>query len=67
MTDRIKSLTVVLEKDIREDDCEGIVDAIKMIRGVLKVDSEVADYEHHAAKVQARCELQNELIEILFK
>lgn len=67
MTDRIKSLTVVLEKDIREDDCEGIIDAIKMIRGVLKVDYEVADHEHHAAKVQARYELQKEMREILFK
>lgn len=37
MTTRLKGLTVVFEHDIREDDAEHIVNAIRMIRGVLKV------------------------------
>lgn len=32
MTDRIKALTVLLEPDVREDDCQEIIRAIQMIR-----------------------------------
>lgn len=34
MTDRVKGLTVIFEQDIRDDDCEYITNAIRMIRGV---------------------------------
>jgi hypothetical protein len=34
MTDRYNSLTVVLDRDIREDDAEHILNAIRMIKGV---------------------------------
>ncbi len=37
MTDRINVITVVLEKDIREDDVEPILVAIRCLRGVLRV------------------------------
>ncbi len=37
MTDRIQSLTVVLEGDVRTDDVEILIQAITMIRGVQKV------------------------------
>lgn len=35
MTDRLKGFIVTLTTDIREDDAESIVQAIKMIKGVL--------------------------------
>lgn len=38
MTDRVRTLTVVLDRDYRTDDVEGIVDAIRMTKGVAKVD-----------------------------
>ena len=34
MTDRLNALTVSLDRDIREDDAEVIINAIKAIRGV---------------------------------
>ncbi len=37
MTDRHRTLTVVLDHDMRSDDVEAVVDAIKMIRCVSKV------------------------------
>ena len=37
MTDRIRSLTVVLEQDTREDDCEQIKSALLMVKGVAEV------------------------------
>ena len=39
MTDRLKGLTVVFEKDIREDDAQCIIDAILMIKGVVAVNN----------------------------
>lgn len=37
MTDRIRSMTILLDKDYRVDDAAAISDAIVMIRGVSKV------------------------------
>jgi hypothetical protein len=37
MTDRFSTLTVILEKDTRSDDAQAMMDAIGMMRGVLKV------------------------------
>lgn len=67
MTDRINSLTVVLQREIREDDAEAIIQAISMIKGVGQVTGHVATAEVWAAKQQARWDLQSELREVLFK
>lgn len=37
MTDQHKGYVVVLEDDVREDDAEPIINAIKQVRGVLDV------------------------------
>jgi len=37
MTDRLKGVTVIFKKDIREDDAEVLISAIQMIKGVKKV------------------------------
>ncbi len=37
MTDRHRTLTVVLDRDMRSDDVEAVVDAIKMMRCVSRV------------------------------
>lgn len=37
MTDRVRTLTVVLDQDIRTDDVQVIVDAISMLRYVSSV------------------------------
>lgn len=37
MTDRLKGVTVAFERDIREDDAELIINAIRMIKGVAGV------------------------------
>lgn len=65
MTDRFNALTVVLEKDIRDDDAEAIIQAIKMVKGVLSVDGNVADIEAHLATERVRRELLQKLIGVL--
>lgn len=65
MTQRINALTVVLEKDIREDDIELIVNAIQMLRYVLSVDTNVSDINSHIAYQRARYDIQDKLLEAL--
>jgi len=57
MTDRIKGLTVVLEDDLLEDDCQPVIDAISMLKGVVRVEKHVADHHHWMAKLQLRNDL----------
>jgi hypothetical protein len=42
MTDRVSGLTVILDKDVREDDVDGLAQAIGHMRGVIKVTKETA-------------------------
>ncbi len=65
MTDRIYALTVVLDKDYRDDDVEAITNAIKMIRGVLKVTNHIATSETYMAQERARRELTEKLWGVL--
>lgn len=65
MTDRIHSFTVVLERDMREDDAEAVVAAIRCLRGVMDVSGNVSNVESHVAQVRARRELRDKLWEVL--
>ncbi len=65
MTDRYYALTVVLEKNLREDDAEPIIAAIQLLRGVRSVTAHVGDVEIHAAMVRAKGELTEKLFEVL--
>ena len=65
MTDRIHSLTVVLKKDIRDDDAESIITALSMVKGVLSATPHVANIETHMAYARARWELQSKLYDVL--
>lgn len=66
MTDRINALTVVLETDMRDDDAEGLISAIKQLRGVLTVESNVRNMNDLVAQERARDEMRQKLIDILY-
>ena len=65
MTTRVKALTVALEEDIREDDVEQLVMAIKRLRGVLAVDTAAADPVDFVARERVRRELTGKLWDVL--
>ncbi len=65
MTDRFNSITVLFEKDIRKDDAQHIIDAIKMIRGVLSIKANIYDVNSCLAEERARMELRMKLHELL--
>ncbi len=50
MTDRHSGYVVTLAKDIREDDAEAVITALKMIKGVVSVKPVVADVVMHIAE-----------------
>lgn len=65
MTDRINAITVVLDKDVRIDDAEGLLTAIRQLRGVLSAEPHVSDVRDHMAQERARNELREKLWDAL--
>ena len=57
MTDRHAGYIVVLDKDIREDDAEFTLNALRMVRGVVSVEPVVSGIEVHIAETRARDDL----------
>ena len=66
MTDRIHSLTVVLDHDIRSDDIETLINAIRLLRGVLTVETHVADIVTLMAEERARHEMRTKINAVLY-
>lgn len=65
MTRRHNGYIVILKEDIREDDAESIINALKMINGVLDVQPIVASFEIAIAEARIRRELIEKLFNIL--
>lgn len=67
MTDRHAGYIVVLDEVIREDDAENIINAIKMIKGVIEVEPVIDNSDIQMAKLHARNEIINKLFELFNK
>lgn len=65
VTDRFHSLTVVLDRNIRSDDAEPLINAIRLLTGVQSVAANVADPSHYVAETRVRFELREKLFELL--
>lgn len=66
MTDRYHSLTVVLEKDMRDDDAESLINAIKMMRHVISVKGNVTDFTSLMAEERAMRHLGDKLLAVVY-
>ncbi len=62
MTDRLKGCNVVFDRDIRDDDVEPLLNAIRMMKGVLSVSPERAT----ADDWMIRSRVKREFIEKLY-
>ena len=69
MTDRVKGVYVAFERDIRVDDVEVIVNAIRMIKGVAGVEQEqfISNSDDWMNRQQVRMELQPIILDFLEK
>ncbi len=66
MTDRYYALTVILEKDIRDDDASRMIEAIQMIKGVQEVKPLISNPSIYMAQERARRELGDKLWKVLY-
>lgn len=66
MTDRLNGVYVAFEKDIRDDDVQPLIDAIRCLRGVLRVKKNVVDLNAWVAEERARRELGEKLIAVVY-
>jgi hypothetical protein len=66
MTDRFNTLTVVLEKDIREDDAEHLLIAINCLKGVLSVKGNVASASDYMAEERAMHVWREKLLDLAY-
>ncbi len=65
MTDRANYLVVVLEKDTRTDDLEGLCEAICQMRGVLRVEPNIVTMDDWVAESRIKIELTRKIYEAL--
>lgn len=66
MTDRYNAFIVILDRDIREDDAEATINAIKQIKGVLGVQPHIADANEGIAEARVRRELIAQLWKVFY-
>lgn len=65
MTDRVKGFTVILEEDIRIDDVQVILDAVKMIRGVGHVEPSILTSNDLYARERVKMEMREKILQII--
>jgi hypothetical protein len=61
MTNRLDAVLVIFDHDIREDDAESLISAIRHLRGVGEVKPHVSDLEGSIAYSRARLDLEKRL------
>lgn len=66
MTARVNSLFVILENDIRIDDIQPTVDAIKQIKGVLDVKTNISTPQDTISEVRVRNELGQKIFAVIY-
>ena len=67
MSNKYHSVTVAIEKGLKEEDIKHIIDAIKMIKGVISAEGNIADATLYIAESRARHEMQQKIVDIIFK
>jgi hypothetical protein len=65
MTERHAGYVVTLAEDTREDDAEHIINALRMIRGVLSVEPVHAGTDVSIATERAKAEMRAGLLSLL--
>lgn len=65
MTERVKGFIVVLDKDIRIDDAENTINAIRMIKGVTSVEPSVVEPNDLFNRSRIRFEFLNKFMELM--
>lgn len=65
MSDRVKGFYVSLEKDIRDDDFQTIMNAVLMVKGVLSVEPSITSADDWMNRERVKFELRKKIFDIL--
>jgi len=65
MTERVKGFTVTLERDVREDDFQQILEAVEMIKGVLHVEPVLVTHQDHMAKTRLKSDIVRNILKLI--
>lgn len=65
MTDRFKGFLITLDREVREDDAEQIITALKMIKGVMMVKPYINDMEDWMMYEKGVWDTRSELIKFM--
>lgn len=65
MTDRHAAYIIVLDHDIRDDDAEPILTALRMVKNVISVEPVVSSYETHIAESRAESAWRDRIVGLL--
>lgn len=66
MTDRVRSLTVLLDRDYRDDEAEMIANCIRTMRAVADVQlGPVCDMDHWLAVATAKQDIRDRIWDLL--
>lgn len=63
MSDKIHTIVVTLEKDVRDDEAEPLMEAVRHLKGVLTVKGEISDFASNMAEDRARHKFLKKLID----
>ena len=55
---------VTLTNDLNDEDAQQVLDALRMIRGVLSVEPVAADFSVHIGTERARSEIRGKLLDL---
>jgi hypothetical protein len=66
MSDRVKALTVVLKEDVRQDDVEALVNAIRLFTSVISVKVVKTTMDDYFARERVRHELGEKIWAVLY-
>lgn len=61
MTDRHRGYVVVLEQNVRSDDAQEIINALKMVKGVLTVKPIINDANDEINEARAKYEVRTKV------
>jgi hypothetical protein len=65
MTARAKGFTVTLERDIREDEVQRILQAVEMITGVLHVEPVLATGKDHIVRMRLKNDITRNILKLI--
>ena len=65
MTNRIRTVTVILDDDYSDDDVDVILSAIRMVRGVSHVEPNIVEGGEIIARAVATMEIRRRVFELL--